>query len=60
MNNALLIGCGSVGLKHLEVLKTFAKNIDIVDIKYISDLIKEDSDITQYSNINDINSKAMS
>jgi len=57
MNNALLIGCGSVGLKHLEVLKTFAKNIDIVDIKYISDFHKEDSDITQYSNINDINSK---
>jgi predicted dehydrogenase len=57
MVNTLLIGCGSVGLKHLEVLKTFTNSIDIVDLKDISNLIKDDADITQYSNINDINSK---
>ena len=57
MNNALLVGCGSVGLKHLEVLETFTKSIDVIDIKDISNFIKDKSNINQYNSIDDIDAQ---
>ncbi len=54
MINALLIGCGSVGLKHLEVLKSFTNKIDVVDIKDLSNVISSDSDVRHFYSINDI------